>query len=56
MIGISDVVHHDVQNATDLVVNYLLNYHKNKTLVYIGYLENYESSNRLKCLKNSLNK
>ena len=56
MIGIGDVIHYDVQNATDLVVNYLLNYHKNKTLIYIGYLENYESINRLRCLKNSLNK
>lgn len=56
MIGYSDVVHYDVKNATDIVINYISNYHKSKEIIYLGFTGNHEDNNRYECLVNSLEK
>lgn len=56
MQNLTDLVHYDIDTATNIWANYIINFHKSEKIVYIGLKGNYESKMRLESFKNNLHK
>lgn len=56
MKGLVDLVHYDVDAATNIWANYTINFHNSQKIVYVGLSGNDESKVRLESFKNNLHK